>query len=156
MLYETTLSLSHNAIESDGDDVKCCGSTSKTKLPAYCYAIEVCAGGSNSSDAQLKAHRRYSDFVWLHHALQSNPPISAEAEVFDNEMIPMLMLPPKTFFWKKQTDEFRCERQIQLYEFLDDVLSRPGYATHPAMISFLLLNYAYDNDEGENTIMLQE
>ena len=77
MLYETTLPPSYNAIESNGDDIKCCGRASKTKLPAYYYIIEVCAGGSNSSDVRLKAYRRYSDFVWLHHALQSNPPISA-------------------------------------------------------------------------------
>merc|ERR1712151_1081096 len=31
--------------------------------------------------------------------------------------------------------------------FLDDVLSRPGYASHPAMKSFLLLSHIYGDDE---------
>lgn len=151
--YETTLPPSYKIIESD--DVKCgchCSSTIKSKLPAYYYIIEVCVGGT--TDQPLKVYRRYSEFIWLYNKLKSNPPpplsLLSTEENTNNINIPTL--PPKTLFWKKQiSDEFRNERQTQLYNFLDDILSRPGYSTHPAMKSFLLLDSIYNNNEEENT-----
>merc|ERR1712151_1120351 len=108
----------------------------RTKLPAFYYAVEVCAGSSES----LKVFRRYSEFEWLYHKLKSSP-----TELESLKMFPTL--PPKTSFCQVQTDDFRYDRQIELKEFLDDVLSRPGYASHPAMKSFLLLSHIYGDDE---------
>jgi len=114
----------------------------RTKLPAFYYTVEVCAGSTDP----LKIFRRYSEFEWLHHKLKSDPLLSASSSADENaKMFPTL--PPKTSFCQVQTDDFRHDRQIELKEFLDDVLSTPGCARHPAMKSFLLLNQIYGEED---------
>eukprot|EP00957_Ditylum_brightwellii_P143725 10950108-Ditylum_brightwellii.AAC.1 len=53
----------------------------------------------------------------------------------------MEKIPSKTFnFFQPHDEEFIETRQKELYDFMRSVLSRPGYASHPAIISFLELD----------------
>ena len=47
-----------------------------------------------------------------------------------------LRLPPGTC-WPFQSEELAANRVQLLSSFLDDMLSRPGYASHPAVLAFL-------------------
>jgi len=137
-----TLKMDHRstALEAPPHDSDIGG---RTKLPAYYYEIEICPG---SGDAQ-QVLRRYSEFEWLYHKLQSSPPPNGSSEALDS----FPTLPPKTSFCQTQSDEFRFDRQIELLEFLDDALTRPGYAQHPAVKQFLLLNRL---EESSNAVVV--
>jgi len=81
--------------------------------------------------------RRYSQFRKLYDELRWNPPqsqspLGAEAQP--------LRIPPKTCLFSKIDDEFLDIRQEELSEFLDELLKRPNYPTHPAVREFLGLD----------------
>lgn len=101
----------------------------KSSLPAVYFCIEVF-----SEHKRHECIRRYSQFKWLHDQLITSPPNAASHEEH------ALFLPPGTCPWQKQTEEFLQNRLEALQDYLGDVLARPGYARHPAMILFLELD----------------
>jgi len=107
-------------------DIDCRGN-----IPAYYYQVAIYRGPMTYT-----LWRRYTHFKWLYQKLQSTPPKepqNPEAEPF--------RLPPGTPcpFFQRQDDDFADNRKHELEEFLWDVVQRPGYANHPAVVTFLQL-----------------
>lgn len=107
----------------------------KRNLPAYYYEVVVYRQHGKTS-----VFRRYSQFKWLHDQILSHPLPSSitspETERRDSRHIP---LPSGTCLFQWQNDEFAQKRLELLSEYMDDLLSQPGYANHPAVIAFLEL-----------------
>jgi hypothetical protein len=99
----------------------------KTNLPAFYYVITI-----HREHSKVSIKRRYSDFKWLYEQLKGCPP-------HDGDPSTTIRLPPGSCLWQAQTEEFSQNRLLQLRDFLNDVLSRPGYANHPAVRLFLEL-----------------
>lgn len=100
-----------------------------TVLPAYYYEVVVYREHSKKS-----LLRRYSQFKWLYDQLKAHPP--------SDEQLPSarpIQMPPGTCLFQRQDDAFAQNRLEQLNEFIDDVLGRPGYASHEATLAFLQL-----------------
>lgn len=87
--------------------------------------------------------RRYSNFYWLYEQVKDFQPPHVEG---DFAIYEPLVMPPKTCFFQPQDDEFIKNRKEQLGEFLDDLLSRPSYAEHPAVRLFFDLD-SFNNDD---------
>ena len=101
----------------------------KSNHPAYYYKMDVhCAHSTRT------IHRRYSQFKWLFRQIQASPPPTTEAGEQS------LVLPPPTCFCAPQNEAFAHNRMEQLREFMKDLLQRPGYSTHWAVVRFLELD----------------
>jgi hypothetical protein len=106
----------------------------RKELPAYYYTVTVFREHSKTP-----LLRRYSQFSWLSQQLMSNPPVTDPHRQVGTTTS-RIRLPPGTCLWVQgQDDEFAQNRMEQLGEFLDEVLRRPGYANHPAVLAFLEL-----------------
>jgi hypothetical protein len=102
--------------------------TGKTNHPAYYFQIDVFCEYTTRP-----VFRRYSHFKWLFHQLCGSPPSQERGEE-------PLIMPPGSCFFMPQDEKFAENRMEQLREFMRDLLQRPGYATHPAVIVFLELD----------------
>lgn len=113
-----------------------------TNFPATYYSVHVYNGNS-----EKVYPRRFSQFKWLYDNITANPPLSTEKisksisgrtplnEGSSCNVNPIEM-PPKGIFCFKPDEE---ERQEDLKRFIEDLLVRPGYAAHPAVIKFFEL-----------------
>lgn len=103
--------------------------------PAYYYKVIL-----NRSHATQQVWRRFSQFRWLLQQVKASPPVLRDVNAAEyHQGQEPITLPPGTC-WPFQTDELAEKRVGLLGEFLDNLLSRPGYATHPAVLAFLELN----------------
>mmetsp|Transcript_3158 Transcript_3158/g.3573 ORF Transcript_3158/g.3573 Transcript_3158/m.3573 type:complete len:153 (-) Transcript_3158:167-625(-) len=99
----------------------------KTNLPAYYYKIQIYCGRRERS-----VYRRYSQFKWLNENLPKNIPNDTE----------QLTFPPRSpCLCYSQNEEFAKNRLEQLREFLRDILTRRGVASHDAVAKFLELDF---------------
>lgn len=104
----------------------------KTHCPAVYFDVVVFC------EHQRKVlHRRYSNFYWLYEPVKNfhPPPVEGDTTIYEP-----LSMPPGTCFMRPQDDEFIKNRKLQLMEFVDDLLSRPGYSEHPAVRLFFELD----------------
>jgi hypothetical protein len=99
----------------------------KTSSPAYYYDVVVFR-----ERAQKMVHRRYSEFKWLYDQVSKYPPTDEQAPNAEP-----IRMPPGTCPFQWQNEDFAQNRLEALSEFMGDLLERPGYATHPAVVSFL-------------------
>jgi hypothetical protein len=102
----------------------------KRNLPAHYFVLTV------FRERQTKTLlRRYSHFKWLFHQITNHPP-----PYMDSQSTPgvasILRFPAGSCFYQKQDGEFVNHRRQQLRDWLNDVLLRPGYASHPAVKLF--------------------
>lgn len=97
--------------------------------PAFYYKVVV-----YRSNQTKVLWRRFSQFVWLYRQVKAKlpPPLP------DAPPAQALRLPPGTC-WPFQSEGLAQERVELLSAFLDDLLGRPGYASHPAVVTFLEL-----------------
>uniref|UniRef100_A0A7S2A771 PX domain-containing protein n=1 Tax=Trieres chinensis TaxID=1514140 RepID=A0A7S2A771_TRICV len=103
----------------------------KTDHPAVYYTIRVLCGRS-----ELTCPRRYSEFRWLYEQLRASPPVPVEGSD-DRKPVPF---PPRTCLFHDSRDEdFLNNRLERLCDFIGYMLRQPGFADHPAMVSFLEL-----------------
>jgi hypothetical protein len=100
----------------------------RNNFPAYYYELVVHRGRETTS-----IWRRYSHFQWLFHQIKASPPIESQAS--DTS----ITFPSSTCFYQKQNEEFAQARLLLLRDWLNDVLIKPGYASHPAVMVFLEL-----------------
>lgn len=98
----------------------------KTNFPAWYYRVVVYR--EHGKEEHL---RRYSHFQWLYEQLIANP--SSDEQLSGLNEITFPGSCPMTI----QNDAFAQGRMEVLADFLNDVLSRPGYASHPAVLTFL-------------------
>ena len=103
-------------------------------LPAYYYTVNV-----QREHNQTSLLRRYSHFYWLYQQLKSDPPVDPSSGRHVSEG-PIRMPPGICQCFQGPSDRFAQNRMEQLDRFLEDVLKRPGYANHPAVITFLELS----------------
>lgn len=82
--------------------------------------------------------RRFSHFQWLYHKVRVAPPTSVNRDNDPASNVPPITLPPGTC-WPFQSEKLGEKRVELLTAFLDDMLSREGYASHPAVVTFLEL-----------------
>ena len=87
----------------------------------------------NRGQEQQELWRRFSQFQWLYRTVKASPPPPVDGAPPETEP---LRLPPGTC-WPFQSEELAANRVQLLSSFLDDMLSRPGYASHPAVLAFL-------------------
>jgi hypothetical protein len=99
----------------------------RVTFPAYFYEIVVFQEHTKKS-----LQRRYSEFKWLYDQVSKSPPTAEE--VPNAEPIHM---PPGTCPFQWQNEAFAQNRLESLSEFMSDLLERPGYAAHPAVVRFL-------------------
>jgi len=83
--------------------------------------------------------RRFSQFQWLYHQVKKNPPPPPDANAAEHQPEEPLHLPLGTC-WPFQSEQLGEKRVELLNSFLDDMLSRPGYASHRAVVTFLELD----------------
>jgi len=104
----------------------------KTHCPAVYYEVAV-----SCEHRKIQLLRRYSNFYWLYQQVKDfhPPPVEGDPLVYEP-----LVMPPGTCFLQPQDDEFIKNRKEQLSEFVDDLLSRPGYAEHTAVRLFFELD----------------
>jgi hypothetical protein len=102
--------------------------TGKTNHPAYYYRVDVFCAHNTCS-----VFRRYSHFKWLFHQLCASPPSQGRWEE-------PLIMPPGSCFFMPPDEKFAENRAEQLHEFMRDLLQRPGYSMHPAVVLFLELD----------------
>jgi hypothetical protein len=110
----------------------------KATFPAYYYNVVIFQEHNKKS-----LQRRYSEFKWLYDQVSKSPPPTTAEEAPNAEPIRM---PPGTcplFQW--QNEAFAQNRCEALSEFLSDLLERPGYAAHPAVVRFLDLGTTSDS-----------
>lgn len=113
----------------------------KERLPAWYYQVQV--RREHQSRTLL---RRYSHFAtWLEQLSAQPPPMTEETATAN---VGPLRLPPGTCPWQWQDEAFAQNRMEQLQAFVEDVLGRPGYASHPATLAFFELN---DDEASETT-----
>ena len=96
--------------------------------PAFYYKVVLQRGST-----RREMWRRFSQFAWLYHNVKASPPPPVDGAPPEAEP---LRLPPKTC-WPFQSQELAAQRVQLLSSFLDDLLGRPGYASHPAVLAFL-------------------
>ena len=101
----------------------------KSNLPAYYYEVTVYREHEKKSML-----RRYSHFKWLYEQLIWNPP--QDEQPSDTKPIRL----PGACPLQWQDDNFAQTRLERLMDFIDDTLARPGYASHPAVLTFLELD----------------
>ena len=99
----------------------------RNHYPAYYYELAIHRGRERTI-----IWRRFSHFKWLHQQLKANPP--TESQPSD-----AISFPAGTCFYQKQDDQFAQSRLLMLGDWLNDVLVRPGCASHPAVMAFLEL-----------------
>jgi hypothetical protein len=102
----------------------------KDNFPAYYYEVTIYQEHNKRSIL-----RRYSHFKWLLDQVKADPPADEQPP----DAAPIRM-PPGTCPFQYQSEDFATNRKEQLSEFLADLLHRPGYATHPASLTFLELD----------------
>ena len=129
----------------------------RNTFPACYYDIQILFGHSKHV-----LYRRYSQFVWLYNTLTSNPPESspqpttADAGTHSRSHTALMahettgskgpLIPIKTTISDcirppcRSKEKIEEHRQVKLFEFLDDLLCRPGYVDHPAVVAFLELD----------------
>lgn len=102
----------------------------KQSLPAYYYKITVFR--EHSKTVIL---RRFSQFRKLYKDLRSNPPLIAKS----GDKGKPIRFPASacSVVVCMQEDQLAENRQELLAEFLEDILRRPGYASHPSVLHFL-------------------
>ena len=106
----------------------------RTNLPAYYYTVAV-----YREHDKTPVLRRYSEFYHLYQELKRHPP-AITTDRRPSVVETPIHMPPGTCPWfHRDTEEFLKSRMEQLDEFLEDVLSRPGYSNHPSVIAFLEL-----------------
>lgn len=103
----------------------------RSSFPAHYFEISVYRGHETK-----RVWRRYSQFKWLYGILVNEKPIS---EVIETSK-PLSFPPGSCPFFQDHSESFLQNRMNELEEFLTDALSRPGYASHPAVIRFLSLS----------------
>ena len=103
----------------------------RNHYPAYYYEIVIHRGRERSS-----VWRRFSHFKWLNLQLKASPPAQSQPS---DAHAPAISFPSGTCFFQKQDDHFAQDRLLMLQDWLNDVLTRPGYASHPAVVEFLEL-----------------
>ena len=101
-----------------------------THHPAFYYKVVLHRG-----QAKQEMWRRFSQFQWLFHQVKASPPPPVDGA----PPLDPLRLPPGTC-WPFQSPELATQRVDLLSACLDDLLSRPGYASHPAVLTFLELH----------------
>jgi len=106
--------------------------------PACYYQVKVMYG------RQVKVMwRRFAQFRWLYEQVLIRYPLASAMTVladWEREQ-PVIPFPGKTWIWEwPHSEEFEEARNVGLDSFLRDLLSRPGYATHPAVVDFLELD----------------
>lgn len=99
----------------------------KAKFPAYYYDVVVYREHTVKS-----VHRRYSEFKWLYDQVSKKPPTDQQAPNAEP-----IRMPPGTCPFQWQDEVFAQNRLEALSEFTEDLLGRPGYAAHPAVVKFL-------------------
>jgi hypothetical protein len=99
----------------------------KANFPAYYYDVIVFREHTKKS-----LQRRYSDFKWLYDQVSKYPPTDEQAPNAEP-----IRMPPGTCPFQRQNDAFAQNRLEALFEFMGDLLGRPGYASHPAVVRFL-------------------
>ena len=105
----------------------------KDRLPAFYYKVVVYREHETST-----VLRRYSHFYWLYQQLLSNPPVVPAEQ---GRSAVSIKIPPGTCpLYFRQDNDFANNRQQLLAQFLEDVLSQPGYAKHEAVVQFLELH----------------
>lgn len=102
--------------------------------PAYYYCVVVYC--EHNKRILL---RRYSHFKWLFEAIQENPPTEPQLPG-----AAMIKLPPGTCPFQRQDEDFAKIRMEELSDFLQELLARPGYASHAAVVAFLELGSSID------------
>lgn len=113
----------------------------KTNLPAYYYHITI-----QQQHQTRVVLRRYSHFKWWYEQVRDlnthRPPpttsgsaATASSSVLWSAESSGELPPAYHFHW--QTATFAKLRQEQLSQFVNNLLSRPGYANHPATLIFL-------------------
>jgi hypothetical protein len=103
----------------------------KINGPAVYYDVAVFC-----EHRKIMLQRRYSNFYWLYEQVKDFRPPHVEGDIEHGP----LEMPPGTCFWQRQDEEFIKNRTEQLGEFVDDLLSRPHYAEHPAVRLFFDLD----------------
>lgn len=104
--------------------------------PAFYYKVIL-----NRSQTTKEMWRRFSQFQWLYRQVNASPPVLADANAAEHQaQAEPLKLPPGTCWWPVQSPQLAAKRVELLGEFLDNLLSRPGYASHPAVVAFLELD----------------
>jgi hypothetical protein len=107
----------------------------KENLPAYYFTFSV-----YRAHEKKNIQRRYSQFRWLYQELISNPPITTTAQDHNIRSPESPIRLPSAPLFQWQDEKFAQRRLEQLAHFLEDMLGRPGYANHPAVLAFLELN----------------
>jgi hypothetical protein len=107
----------------------------KKSLPAYYYEIVV-----YREHDRKRVLRRYSQFKWLHEQILAHPPPPGETAAAEETVEgPFPRFPPGSCPFQWQDEVFAQNRMEQLAEYIANMLSRPGYARHPAVVAFLEL-----------------
>jgi len=101
----------------------------KSNLPAYYYEVAVYREHDKKT-----VLRRYSQFNWLYEQLIASPPQDEQPP----DAGPIRLPGACPLQW--QDDKFAQTRLGRLMDFIGDTLARPGYASHPAVLSFLELD----------------
>ena len=125
----------------------------RNTFPACYYEIQVLSGHS-----KYVVRRRFSQFVWLYNTLVRNPPKRAHlmdtasrrihatpglgAVGSKRALIPVTATLGDCIHPCRSNEKIEEQRQWKLFDFIDDVLCRPGYANHPAIVAFLELHCA--------------
>ena len=134
---EAPSNATNNDETENGDTHMRCNIGGHGHHPAFYYKVILRRG-----TATHEMWRRFSQFQWLWRQVQKSPPheevSSTTAQQQQDEDEP-LKLPPGTC-WPFQSNELAAKRVQLLTTFLDDMLSRPGYANHPAVLAFLELD----------------
>ena len=107
----------------------------KTNHPAMYFELTVYCGHRTTSIV-----RRYSHFQWLFHQVYD----SNSKQLDRMTGGPPLRLPPGTCPFQRMDETFLEKRKEELQHFLNELLNRPGYSQHPAVVTFLLLDQLVD------------
>mmetsp|Transcript_15988 Transcript_15988/g.37024 ORF Transcript_15988/g.37024 Transcript_15988/m.37024 type:complete len:425 (-) Transcript_15988:270-1544(-) len=87
--------------------------------------------------------RRYSDFRWLYHRLQTEVP---------GAIVPIIPHTATFMNSKKFNIEFVEERRRDLQEFLIEIALHPELCRAPSMTPFMLLSLGKDFDDGKKKV----
>lgn len=109
----------------------------RTHTPAVYYELVV-----SCEHKKIVLLRRYSNFRWLYEQVKDFQPPHMEGDFTVYEPLGM---PPGTCFLQPQDDAFILNRKGELAFFVGDLLSRPGYAEHPAVVLFFELDSFSDD-----------
>ena len=106
----------------------------KQDLRAYYYRVTVYREREKTSFL-----RRYSQFHWLYDQISAKPPTITNEQRENSPGTPIRMPAKSCPFIQRQDENFARNRQELLSQFLEDILGRPGYASHEAVCAFLEL-----------------